>query len=351
MRSLTTHGFRIMVLAWDREGSFKSLEFSENRVICRLRLRAPYGKLVVIAYYPMFWLWVLFKLIRRRPEIVHACDLDSMFPALLYRLLKRDVKVVFDVFDNYGLLVEAKSKVLGNMVRSIELFVASRSDAFITVSRERLALFNGAKLRLTEILTNCPPLDCGFPCCTQTEKTARVFRVVYAGIIASDRGLVEFAEAIKHVSDVEFVVAGRVIDSKVLDCLARFPCVQYVGQLKFDESLMLERSADVIPVLYDPHVPINKTAAPNKLYEAMMLGVPIITNLTGPLQEVRCGIGVCYGDIAGIRNAILYLKENPNVRREMGLKGRLAFEQTRNWASMEKRLLRLYNKLSTRQER
>jgi len=345
VRSLTAHGFRIMVLAWDREGSFNNLEFSDNRVICRLRFRAPYGKLVVVAYYPIFWLWVLFKLIRRRPEIVHACDLDSIFPALLYRLLKRDVKVVFDVFDSYGLLVEARSKVLGNMVRSIELLVASRSDAFITVSKERLEFFKGAKLGLTEIVMNCPPSEYSTLYCTKTRKTARAFRIVYAGIIASDRGLIELADATKDISDVEFLVAGRIIDSKVLDRLVNFPHVKYVGQLKFDESLTLEKNTDVIPVLYDPRVPINKTATPNKLFEAMMLGVPIITNLPGILEEVQCGINVCYGDIARIRNAILYLKEHPKVRREMGLKGRLAFEQKYNWSIMEKKLIDLYDHL------
>jgi len=341
------HGFKVTVLAWDREGLFNKFESSGNRVICRLQLRAPYGKLVVVAYYPVFWLWVLSKLIRIRPKIVHACDLDSMFPALLYRLLKRDAKVIFDVFDSYGLLVQARSKVLGSIVRSIELLVASRSDAFITVSRERLGFFNGVKLRLTEIVMNYPPSDCGSPDHTQTQKTTRVFHMVYAGIIASDRGLIELADATKDISDVEFLVAGRVIDSKVLDRLVNFPHVKYVGQLKFDESLMLERSADVIPVLYDPSVPINKTATPNKLFEAMMLGVPIITNLTGILQEVRYGISVHYGDVSGIRNAILYLKEHPSVRRELGLKGRLAFEQRYNWFLMEKKLLRLYQQLVT----
>lgn len=345
VRSLTDHGFKVTVLAWDREGGVSDFESFGNKIICRLRLRAPYQKLVIIAYYPFFWLWILSRLIRIHPKIVHACDLDSMLPALVYRLLKRDAKVIFDVFDSYGLLVQARNKVLGSIVRCIELLVASRSDAFITVSQERLDLFHGIKLRLVEIVMNCPPLNGGLPYYTQTEEHAQVFRIVYAGIITSDRGLIELAKAIKDLSNVEFVVAGRVIDSKILNRLVHFPNVKYVGQLRFHESLMLERSANVIPLLYDLSVPINKTATPNKLFEAMMLGVPIITNLTHILREVPCGISVCYGDIDEIRNAILYLKEHPSVRHKLGLKGRLAFEQKYNWLSMEKKLLRLYRQL------
>lgn len=48
---------------------------------------------------------------------------------------------------------------------------------------------------------------------------------------------------------------------------------------------MLERSADVIPLLYDLSLPINKVASPNKLFEAMMFGVPIVTNLRDVLPE------------------------------------------------------------------
>ena len=347
VQSLTTHGFKVTVLAWDREGRFSSFESSGDKIICRLRLCAPYGKLVIAAYYPLFWLWALSKLLRIRPAIVHACDLDSIFPALLFRLLKRRTKVIFDVFDTCGLLVESKSKLLGRAIKLLELLAASKSDGFITVSKERLLYFSEAKLKLVEIIMNCPSLS-NFPLyLDQPQRPAGVFRIVYTGIITSDRGLMELAEATKAIDNIEFLVAGRVMNTKILSDLIRYPHVKYVGQLKYKEALRLEGSADIIPILYDLRTPIHRVSSPNKLFEAMMLGVPIITNLAFILDDVQCGIKVNYNDITEIRDAVLYFKEHPLIRRELGLKGRSAFEHKYRWSLMERRLLRLYHQLLT----
>jgi glycosyltransferase involved in cell wall biosynthesis len=344
VRSLTIHGFKVSVLAWDREGRFNKFESFNGRAIYRLRLCTPYNKLVVVAYYPLFWLWVLSKLLKIRPVIIHVCDLDSAFPVLFYRLLRKKTKVIFDVFDTYTLLVQAKSEVLGKLVRPVELLAASRADAFVTVSRERLKFFSGVKLRLTEIIMNCPP-DCGSPEFPQGEKNGNVFRIVYAGVIAKHRGLIEVAEAIKDIDDVEFIVAGRVMDSQVAGKLNNYPHVKYVGQLKFDEALMLERSADVIPLLYDLNMPLSKSATPNKLFEAMMLGIPVITNVCQDLvKEIDCGLIVEYSS-KSVREQILLLKNDPALSKRKGQNGRFAFEQKYNWFIMEKKLIGLYRQL------
>lgn len=344
VESLTSNGFRVVVLAWDREGEYKNHELYSTRIIWRLKLRVAYHRLTVIAYYPIFWLWVLSKLIKTHPKIVHACDLDSILPALLYRLLIGGTKVIFDVFDNYGLLIQARSKVLGSIVGSIELLIASKPDAFVTVSEERLKLFNRAKLPLTEIIMNCPP-DHDLANYKWIKKNERVFRIVYAGIIASDRGLIELAEATEDIENVEVIMAGRVVDPQVAKSLHNFPRVKYVGQLTFNEALKLEKSADMIPVLYDPHVPINETATPNKLFEAMMLRISVMTNVCQDfVKDIGCGLIVEY-NLKSVRENILLLKGNLSLREKMGIKGRLAFERKYNWGLMEKKLLRLYSTL------
>lgn len=344
VNSLTRNGLSVVILAWDRECIFKSYESSVQRTLFRLRLRAPYGKPLVVVYYPFFWLWVLSKLIRISPGIIHACDVDTFVPALIYRLISRKTKIILDMFDNYGLLIESRNNTLGRLVTTLERYAASKSDAFLTVSEERLALFGGTRLKLAEIVMNCPSgPESTLP--KASKITSSAFRLVYAGIISSDRGLLQIAEATKDQDFVELLIAGRVNDIDVLNHLISFPKVKYLGQLNFEDSLRLESSADAIPVLYDPKFPINRVASPSKLFEAMMLGVPIITNLHGILREVHCGIDVRYNDKTEIRDAILQLKASPELKRELGNAGRLAFEQRYNWPSMEERLLRVYRQL------
>lgn len=341
--SLTSHGFDVAVLAWDREGNFKD-ESADNNCIYRFNLRAPYRSFAIVFYYPLFWVWCLVKLLQLKPELVHACDLDTTFPCLLYRFCVRDAKIVFDVFDTFTLLIQNKSGFLGKLVRVVELHVASKFDGLVTVSEERLRFFKCVPLKKTSIVLNCPPLNSLQSNINRSDKSKNCFRLVYAGIITPNRGLLEIAEAVTDLDGVEFVVAGRVIDAELHDKLCSFACVKYVGQLTFNDSLELEMSADAIPVLYDQKLPINKVAAPNKLYEAMLVGVPVITNLSCFLDDVSFGLRVNY-DTNEIRNAITHLKKHPEVCKHLGHEGRLAFEQKYNWSIMEKNLLDFYSQL------
>ncbi|MFA5364143.1 MAG: glycosyltransferase [Candidatus Bathyarchaeia archaeon] len=342
--SLTSYGFDVVVLAWDREGKLKRFESGGNQRVFRFHLIAPYRAFTVILYYPIFWFWILIKLLELKPEVVHACDLDTVFPSLLYRFFVRNVKVVFDVFDTFTLLIKAKNDFFARIVRPIELRVASMSDVVVTVSEARLDFFSCVPLKQTRIIMNCPPLRFFSTDVSESAEREKVFRVVYAGAIAPYRGLLQIAEAVDSLDGVEFVVAGRILDDKLAAKLCAFSCVKYVGQLSFDDSLELEMSADVIPVLYDQKLPINRVAAPNKLYEAMLVGVPVITNLSCFLDDVPFGLQVGY-DVSEIRCAIVYLQKHPEVSANFGREGRLAFEQKYNWSVMEKSLIDLYSQL------
>ena len=64
------------------------------------------------------------------------------------------------------------------------------------------------------------------------------------------------------------------------------------------DALGLEARSDAIVALYDPLVLWNNITLPNKLFEAMMCGVPIITNIaTEIVNETQCGIIVDYDNI------------------------------------------------------
>jgi glycosyltransferase involved in cell wall biosynthesis len=345
--SLTNHGFKVTILAWDREKAFDDFESLGNRTICKLRLRAPYNSLVISSYYPLFWLWVLSKLLRMHPAVVHADNLDSVVPALLYRLLRPRTKVLFDVSDSYAMLVRPRSRILSNIILCVELFAASMSDAFTTVSSNQLAVFEAANLRRVRIVMNTPLPAYWLEPRVQSKKQMS-FRIVYAGIIIEDRGLLQLCEATKELDDIELIVAGRINSRKMLTKITEFSNVDYVGQLSHEEALQLQASADLIPVLYDLKTPINRIAMPNKIFEAMMLGVPIITNVThlvDIVKDFQCGLAVDYNNVETVKQAILYLKDHPEIGLQMGVNGKKAFEQKFNWNIMEERLLNLYDQL------
>jgi len=105
----------------------------------------------------------------------------------------------------------------------------------------------------------------------------------------------------------------------------------------------------VLFALYDPAIPNHRYASPNKVFEALMLGKPLIvaagTHMDRLVSAAGCGLIVPYGDIPALENALLSLASAPALRLELGAKARRAYETGYSWAVMEQRLLELYKGL------
>lgn len=112
------------------------------------------------------------------------------------------------------------------------------------------------------------------------------------------------------------------------------------------ETLTLEAQSDISLNLYDPQIPINNFSMGNKIFEAMMLGLPVITNVAHDMvNETGNGIIVNYSNIEQIRDAVIKLKDNRELRKKLACNSRNAYVQKYNWAIMEVRLFEVYNKL------
>lgn len=135
------------------------------------------------------------------------------------------------------------------------------------------------------------------------------------------RGLENILAAINHLAGVEFVIAGwyRENDRHLLTQISETSNAKFKGLLKPSDALALEASSDAIIALYEPNVQWYNITLPNKVFSAMMCGVPLITNISSHLvKEVDCGIIVDYDNIQEIKNAIVALKDDPKLRLRLG---------------------------------
>lgn len=77
--------------------------------------------------------------------------------------------------------------------------------------------------------------------------------------------------------------------------------------------------------------PILDTSSPNKLFESLAAGVPVIQNTNGWLKDLlkdnECGFTVNPDDPKDIVDKLIYLADNPQVSMEMGLRGQKLIEQ------------------------
>lgn len=142
------------------------------------------------------------------------------------------------------------------------------------------------------------------------------------------------------------------MDRELLDELLRLSNIRYCGLLQPEEVWALEAKSHAMIALYDLKDPISAYSMGNKVFEALMNGMPIITNVARDLiSEAKCGITVDYDDSEQLRKAVINLRDNILLRRTLGINGRNIFLQKYNWSTMEKELYRIYDDLLMKEER
>lgn len=309
----------------------------------------PYSTLRLLAYYPIFWGWVFIKLCSHRPKIVHACESDTFLPCYLYKILFRR-KLVFDVLNRYAMAyiptnADFFKKMLSSFVNSVEEIFAENSDVLLAVS-DRMFLTFRKKPRNYFTIMNCSK--------DRMTNTSRVetkgFKLLFTGNIRPKRGLEILPNIVRDLKDIELIIIGRVENKRLLNNLAGIPNIKYLGYLDHNKVIDLEASSDVMIALYDSNLQTqHKYGMANKILEAMMCGLPVITNISSEIiNETKCGIIVEYDNVEQIKKAIISLRDNPELRKRLGDNGRKAFLEKYNWTIMEEKLYKIYADLLCR---
>jgi len=343
--TLDRAGFEVHVILWDRELAYPEEETRDGIRIHRFRLRAPEGQPSLALLLPRWWAHLFFRLLRLRPDVVHAVDFDTVVPAYGAAQLA-GARLVYDIFDFYAEMITAtlSDRLRGSLAKWERRMIA-RADAVIVPDLRRQEQFGTTRpKRLVEILN--VPEDRPVP---RARDDPDQFVVFYGGMIARDRGLKDLVIACEDVG-AKLVVAGHGPDeAELLNHIESSHAALYVGTISYDEVLERTAACQVVAALYDPGVPNNRFAAPNKLFEAMMFAKPVLvsegTLAADIVREVGCGLVVRYGDREALKKALESLMLSSSEAAAMGARGRAAFERRYNWKAMEPRLLDTYHAL------
>ncbi len=338
-RTLQQEGHDVRVFLWDRECAYPRREDREGVRIRRLPLPAPYNRPILLL--PMLWWMMAAFLATRGAKVVHASDLDTLPVALAAKVLGGR-KVVYDIFDFYGdLITRPLAERTRRALRGMEAGLASFADMVLLPDSVRRGTLGPKFPRPVEIVMNAPPDE------VLSEKQPAEFTLFYGGNLGPDRGLLEASEVVSSMEDVAFRVAGAGELEKPLRSLAEASSsLEFLGQIDHPTLLRETARAHAVLAWYDPSVPANRVASPNKLFEAMMLSRPVLvsdgTNAGEITSLKKSGITVPYGDVEALRAAIVRLRDDPTHAASLGAAGRRAFESTFNWPVNEKRLREAY---------
>ncbi len=351
-QTLAQAGYPVRILGWDRTAALPTLDHIGDIPLARLSIRAEYAH--GIGNFPALlrWQWSLLGwLVRHRDDygLIHACDFDTVLPALLCRRLFGK-GVVYDIFDFYADHLRRTPTRLKRLIRALDLRLIGWADALILADDSRWAQIKGANPRRSAVIYNSPA-DV-YPALQAANRQSEVppgsrLHLAYIGLLQVERGLFELLAVLQKHPEWSLDLAGFGGDEAAIrEKCAVLPNVRWHGRVPYDRALQLSYAADALIATYDPAIPNHRYSSPNKVFEAMMLGKPIIvatqTNMDSIITTAGCGLVVPYGDVPALEAALASLAGDPALRRRLGEDARCAYEASYSWPIMQSRLLALY---------
>lgn len=342
-RTLAKAGYEVRVLRWDRQ-CLGVLETKHDGYITNMvQLKAPSGNGAVMLYWLKWWSAEYHKINEFKPDVVHCLNWDTLLPAILAKRML-GCKVIYQALDSLGGSYNGKLK-LRIPARMIEKLTAKWADEIFVVSEPFLDIFHRGI-----VIYNIPE-DTGV---NPKSKEGR-FTLFYGGNISDARLIRKVAVATKMLG-VRFVLAGKEMDVGVID-YAVSQGAEYIGVISHDELIRQTLESDAIICLSDMRIPDFKMSMPNKLFEAMMCGKPIIVTGGTPMARLvsqeRCGLILdkIYDPldydlpaaelIYDLEGALVAL-QSKQFRDRLGQNGRKAYERQYNWEKESKKLLEMY---------
>lgn len=232
-----------------------------------------YGGYRLAIYYPLWMMLLFFHFLRLRPaksEVFLVVDFDAAFPVFLASLFNKRIKYVYDIHDDFSLRYRFPV-VINSLIAWLDSLVKSKATTVIHVDESRVRAGDANPV----IIYNSPRDWYGERFSQLCRGTPGLF--VVSGLLSRQRGVVAIAEFAKRNPGFRFIVAGTIVDESAQELVA-LANVEYLGYIDQSNLFAKIKNASGIFSLYDPSVEINRLAASNKLYDAMMLGVPVIVN-------------------------------------------------------------------------
>jgi glycosyltransferase involved in cell wall biosynthesis len=297
--------------------------------------------------------WKLAKqALKQNAEICHFHDLELIPSGLFLKLCGK--RVIYDVHEDYSQSLLTKEwiprwlrRMLAKVLGYGELLGANFFDAVMTATPRIATRFPASK---TITVQNFPLLvqSSGN---SNTPYQQRENIIAYVGMVSALRGAREMVEAMALLParlGARLKIAGNFSPAGLEEEARRFKAwdrVDFLGWLSHEEAIAVLRRARIGLVVLHP-VPNHTDAQPNKLFEYMSAGIPVIASDFPLWRQVvegnRCGIVVDPLNPRAISEAIQWLLDHPTEAEEMGKRGAKAIRESYNWNREAQKLLTFY---------
>lgn len=280
-----------LAITWDR------LMDSSNKYPHEIqyKAKAPYGGGLRSSFQIVGWIFFLYwHLIARfnKYKVIHACNLEIFILVIPFRALGK--KIVFDIFDTMSPKIERTLMPFANVLILPNIKRLKQEGISETGIGEKLL-----------IVENVPNFTRDVPSRENTKFPDEI-HLAYVGVFEKNiRGI---EDTLKSVADnrnlyLDIAGVGSGLESMIEEYQKTCDRIHYYGKVLYDEALNIMSRNDYIVAIYKPSHKPHLYASPNKYYESLFLGRPIISSkgtITGEaIDENNTGYTLNEGDDIG----------------------------------------------------
>lgn len=351
IESLINNNYNVYVIGWDRDkriNDYKNFKISNKKLESNFfKFNSTYGesKKNIIGLL-IFQIHLFIVLIRnnKKYKYIHACDFDCGFISNIVAKIYNK-KLVYDMYDYYTDSRPMPAKV-EKIVNKLENNVINNAEVSIICGewrKKQIKNSNPKKLVVIHNTPNISNINYHKILKSNTKKT----KIVYVGVLQDHRLIMETVNELSKYDDFELHIGGfGKYENEIKKIASKSKNIFFYGSLKYNDVLCLEKDCDILLATYDPKIKNHKYSAPNKVYEAMALGKPIIVCKKTGIDELviknKTGFAINYC----VNDLITKLKEIGTKKSNLNLissNTKRIYDEKYNWKIMEKRLLKIYN--------
>ena len=354
--ALLNAGYHVQIIGWDRDADYKPkkdrLLLADHEVeVVRFGIKAQFSGGIKKNLLPLcrFLVHLGTWLIKNRKtyDRIHAFDFDTGLVASgCARLLRK--KLVYHILDYYVASHDLRKTALEKPICKLENSVINGADATIICTEKRKEQISGSAPKRLAVIHNTPSTAQRKQCDPKTQETGKI-KIVYVGILEPSRLLREIASVVAENSQLEFHVAGfGALEDFFTKQAQTYDNIYYYGRLSYDHTLSLENECDIMLAIYDPTIDNHRFAAPNKFYESLMLGKPVLMVRGTGMSEIveENGIGELIefsrdGFVDGLSRLLSRKEEWPLIEGRM----KALYQNQYCWDEMERRLIQIYSEI------
>lgn len=345
-------GFRVVVLAWDRFGDglekcnsvFKSYS-NVKFLMFNCEAKNGIGLKGINKLFKWFeWLNKQLDSLKEDLAAIHSCDLDTGLCVRKFSK-KNNIKYIYDIYDYY-VDTHKIPLFLKCFIERQEILTINQSLVTIICTKERLKQIIKSRPNKVEVIYNSPDISNSI-----FENAGSKFDYVYCGGLTKKRLVDQILINYRFNSDLKFLFAGngeKEIVELAEKLSSEFENFIFVGSIEYSQVLKYESESLCLSAIYDPKYRNHRLCAPNKFYESLGLGKPIIvcknTGIDKIVDEYGIGKSINF-DVSEFYSSIRDFKKDSCYSKRASDIGINLFKTSYDWSLMKKKIESIYKNL------